>query len=245
MKILTLNTWQERGPWEKRWGIILKGLAQYQPDVAAFQEVFNQNWARVIQERAGYDHLVFPEEPGGLMLLSRFPVEESACLTMKKQSPTEDYFRYALYAGLQAGGQRIAFFNTHLSWRLDEGPIREAQAEELLDFMAEKSQGQPAFAMGDFNAPPNTAEIRKVMLEGGLVDLFGALHPKDPGLTWNNSNPFAAGSSVKMPDRRIDYIFMRGLPISRLASVEMVYTQPEQGIYASDHFGLLATFKNE
>ena len=239
-RVLTLNTWQEKGPWQDRWEIILRGLQKEKPDIAAFQEVFNEGWSLQCQERTGYPFRVFPKEPGGLMILTRYPVKESGCLTMKTQSPTEDYLRYALYAALEIEGRKVAFFNTHLSWKLDEGEVRMGQVEELLQFIHDKTGNGPVFVTGDFNAPPGTTEIKKMMLKGGFVDLFGALHPKDSGLTWNNKNPFTAGSSVKMPDRRIDFIFMRGIPITQVNSVKLVLTESEQGIYASDHFGVIA-----
>src|SRR3989338_7816751 len=114
MKILTLNTWQERGPWKKRWEIILKGLQDFAPDIVAFQEVFSRDWAEEVKHRAGFDSLVFPEQPGGLVLLSRFPVVERECRTLATQSPTEDYKRYVLYAKLETDSQSFAVFNTHL-----------------------------------------------------------------------------------------------------------------------------------
>ncbi len=240
MKILTLNTWQEKGPWKERWNIILKGLEEHRPDIAAFQEVFNRDWAEEVRARAGYEHLIFPAEPGGEIILSRFPVEQSECLTMKTKSPTEDYKRYALYVKLSAAGQSVHVFNTHLSWRLDEGEVRKKQVEELRHFIRLKARKGTALVAGDFNAPPETLEIHKLMLEAGFMDLFGVMHPKDPGLTWNNVNPSTAGSSVKMPDRRIDYIFARGIKIPKLKSVTLVYTQPAPHLYASDHFGVLA-----
>ena len=49
MKILTLNTWQERGPWQLRWKVISQGIAEYQPDLIGFQEVFNPDWAQEVK----------------------------------------------------------------------------------------------------------------------------------------------------------------------------------------------------
>ena len=79
---------------------------------------------------------------------------------------------------------------------------------------------------------------------GGFLDSYARLHPRDPGLTWNQQNPYT--HHPKMPDRRLDYIFYRNASslLSKLASVELVYTEPnEKGVYASDHYGVLATFE--
>jgi endonuclease/exonuclease/phosphatase family metal-dependent hydrolase len=240
MKILTLNTWQERGPWKARWELIFRALDQFRPDVAAFQEVFNREWAAEVGRLSGFDHFVFNEQHGGLMFLSRYPVLESACLTMATQSPSEEYKRYALYAKLETESKAVSFLNTHLSWRLNEGEIRERQVEELLNFVKERVSGGPAFVMGDFNAPPDTKEVRRMMLEGGFIDLYGVQNPGDPGLTWCNKNPYAAGSSVPLPDRRIDYIFMQGVSITKIGEVKVILDQPHDEVFASDHFGVLA-----
>jgi endonuclease/exonuclease/phosphatase family metal-dependent hydrolase len=240
MKILTLNTWNVQGPWQQRWEIIFEALERIRPDIAAFQEVQKGDWAGEIQRRSGFEHMVFPEEPGGLMFLSRFPIQEWECLTLKTQSATEEYKRYALYARLDMGAQSLSVFDTHLSWRLPEGKTRERQVGELLDFIKRRTAKGLVLAMGDFNAPPDTKEIRKMMLEGGFIDLFGVKHPGKPGLTWDNMNPFAAGSSEPLPNRRIDYIFMQGLSITKVAAVDVVLTKPKNGIFASDHFGVLA-----
>ncbi len=246
MKILTFNTWQERGPWRKRWELIFQGLRQYQPDVAAFQEVFNPEWARQVQKKIGYPFLVFPREHSGLMFLSKYPVRKWECVTFKTQAPTEDYKRYALFAELNADGITAAVFNTHLSWRLDESSIRERQAGELLDFIRKKTGTAWSAALGDFNSVPQSPEVLKMRDEGGFRDAFGESHPNRPGNTWDNRNPFAAGSSVSMPDRRIDFIFWRPA-VKRmenfdLRAADMVFTEPAGDIFASDHFGVLAEF---
>jgi hypothetical protein len=51
------------------------------------------------------------------------------------------------------------------------------------------------------------------------------------GCTWSNSNPWAV--QLLWPDRRIDYI--RG--------VNLLETNPVEGMYASDHFGVQADLR--
>lgn len=245
MKILTFNTWQERGSWRDRWEVIFRGIERLRPDVIALQEVFNASWAREIQKRTALPHLVFPPVPSGLLCLSLHAVTAVECRTLSTKSPTEDYLRYVLFMECQTSGGGLAVFNTHLSWKLEEGEIREKQVGELLDFVEARSGASETVVMGDFNAPPETAEIRQMIVRGKFVDTFRACHPKDAGLTWDNRNPYAAGSSIPMPDRRIDYLFARnaGRVLGRLKSCDLVLTEPDdRGIYASDHYGLLGIF---
>ncbi len=247
MKILTLNTWQEKGPWRLRWKVVIDGIKETQPDLVAFQEVFNPDWAQEVKGETDFPYLVFHPEPSGLMLLSRFSVLQSACLTMKTQSPTEDYLRYALFAEIGVKKNRVAVFNTHLSWQLDEGTCREKQVGELLGFINRKTEGQDRLVMGDFNAPPETPEIKKMNETGKFIDTFGLLYPKKRGWTWDNDNPYARNAAHSMPERRIDYIFTHTANsfLNRPKSVEIIFARPNySGIWASDHLGLLATFED-
>lgn len=241
MKILTLNTWQERGPWRERWRLIFKGLLRYRPDVVLFQEVFNAAWAEKIKLLSGYRYMVFPPQKGGLMMLFRYPVRDCDCITYKTKSKTEDYFRYAMFAKIRVGAQDIAVFNTHLSWRTPETEVRKKQIRELIGYINLKARHASVFAAGDFNADSNAREICLMAREGRFTDLYELRNPGRGGLTWNNKNPYAAGSSVLMANRRIDFIWMRDpKKIFKVRRAELVYERPHGGIYASDHFGVQA-----
>jgi len=246
VKVLTLNTWGESGPWQERWEVACHGIDHYKPDILGFQEVFGLSWAEKIKKKTGFPHMVFPPERSGLMLLSRYAISRWECLTMKTKSPTEDYLRYVLFAELEMGQDQLAVFNTHLSWKLDEGNAREKQVEELVDFVDEKAGTRESLAMGDFNASSETPEIKKMMVQGKFTDTYAVRHRKERGLTWDNNNPYVKKASVYLPDRRIDYIFIRNHSriLRGLKSVEVVFTDPDsRGIFASDHFGVLASFE--
>lgn len=246
MKILSLNTWQECGPWQKRWEVIFDEIERSAPDLVVFQEVFNVDWVREVQKRFAYKTLVLSGEHSGLIFLAHFELKNQATHVMKTKSPTETYLRYALFAEFEVGKRRLNVFNTHLSWQLDEGNVRERQVEELLAFICEKSKGKENMVMGDFNAAPSSREIKKMIETGKFLDTFAHLYPGQAGLTWSNENDYARGASHPLPDRRIDYLFIQkdsGF-LADLQSIELVMEKPTpEGIWASDHFGLLAAFK--
>lgn len=100
--------------------------------------------------------------------------------------------------------------------------------------------------VGDLNAPPHAPEMQWFIQEGKFSDLFARFHPKDPGYTWDNRNRYAANCHHKMPDRRIDQVLVRnrGSVLSKAVACQLVLTEPDpRGIWASDHFAVLAEFK--
>lgn len=246
MKILTLNTWQERGPWVDRWDLILEGISQYQPDLIGFQEIFNPDWAKEMQKKTGYCALIFPQEHCGLTFVSRFPAKQWTCLTFKTQSPTEDYLRYALFAAFETPQGILNAFDTHLSWRIPESEIRQRQVEELLAFIQEKAEKNPAVVMGDFNSTPDSPEIKAMIHKGKFTDIYAKQHPGKPGITWNNKNSYTGGCDHPMPDRRIDFLFARneGKVIGKLTDVKIIFDEPNaDGVWPSDHLGVLAEWE--
>lgn len=248
MKILTLNTWTTRGPWRERWELILEGIKEYSPDVIGFQEVFCIEWVREIQRRAGYQFLVEEGNETGNIFLSKFRPVEQARLKMKTKSPSEDYFRYVLFTLIDFGRREISFFNTHLSWKSDEGEIRKKQIDELKGFIKEREGKFLSIVLGDFNAAPDTPEITGLREKEKWIDVFAEINPGVEGLTWDYKNQFAYLAKDKMAERRIDYIFIKkskGIKLG-IKSAELVFDKPsKENIFASDHFGVLTELEFE
>lgn len=246
MKILTLNTWQEHGPWSERWELIFSGLKACDADIVGFQEVFNMDWAREAQKRSGYPYLAVSGEHSGLIFLSKFKPIEQECLVMKTQSPTEDYLRYAFYVEVETGEERLALFNTHLSWRAGENDVRMKQTLELEAFVNQKAGDLPTAVMGDFNGASNTPPVVYLREIRKWIDTFWVKNPGVPGLTWDYRNPYAEAEREKMAERRIDFIFIRERTGSfeKIKSSRLVFNEPSpSGIYPSDHFGVMTEFK--
>jgi len=154
-------------------------------------------------------------------------------------------------------GDRVRFFGVHLSavhaaWT-ERRRVRELRA--LLKSIERHQSGFHVLA-GDFNtlAPGELLDIRqlpqrlralvwlsggrirwqtiRIVLDAGYVDVFRALHPEDPGLSFPTWNPHV----------RLDYIFVPR-HVSRVSSCRMV-DHPDTKT-ASDHFPLLAEFAFE
>ncbi len=246
MKVLTLNTWQERGPWRERWELIFKNLDALQPDLILFQEIFNRGWIREISKRTGYASAVYHEAASGLALFAKYPVLNSGSLMLKTQSSREDYRRYLLYAKFQGPCGDFFAFNTHLSWMLEDGAVRETQTAEIAMLMDQIDGKSESLIGGDFNTVAWSREIRQMTGEQGFVDVYRQLEPDAPGLTWTYDNGYTREGRHALPDRRIDYLFTRhaAKTLRQPIAVRCVMTEPDAaGILASDHYGVFVEFK--
>jgi len=236
MKVLTLNVWGTHGPAERQ-GVLLEALKELSPDILCLQEVTDE----ALLERLSYPtKLHF--EGSELAVLSRFPVREQRLITFRAVSPLEPYRRQAQMARLDTGETPLWIVTTHLAWQKEDDSTRIAQVEELLKETS--SLGASVLVSGDLNAEPDHPPIRRLR-EAGFLDLFSASHPKDPGITWDNRNPFIQSHSVRFPDRRIDYLFLRqeALSIFPCIGCKIVCgAATSEGLYPSDHYGVLATF---
>ena len=262
LRVVTLNIWNRGGPWEERLHAIRTGLSETDPDVIGLQEVLRPSagegpdQARQIADGLGY-HVAYGAsfDSGGIEFgnaaLSKFPVARSQVFTLPHEG-TEP--RSLLFAELDTPFGKVPFFVTHLSWRFNEGHIREGQVKAIAERLRELAPIHefPPIVVGDFNAEPNADEIR--FLRGlcslgtrsvYLADTFGIVGAGD-GITFSRKNPFA--TELREPDRRIDYIFVRG-PDQRgrgePLDARVCFDRPVQGIYPSDHFGVMATIRAE
>lgn len=264
LRCLTLNLWGAEAPLEPRMAMVVAGLRELAPDVVALQEVREvpsslPNQAATLAKAAGYKHVFAPATPigggqEGLALLTRDPIVEEASLELPHAEPRER--RVLLSARIQSGRSSVWIHTTHLNYRLTHGKQREDQVQAIGASLAGRTTDAPQILMGDFNARPESDEIRWLH---GLVTLGGRrtyfqdawerLHPGEPGWTWASSNPYTAKLAFLEPDRRIDYIFvtpMRGDGRATIHSCRIVFQQPSADlVYASDHFGLLAEIQVE
>jgi endonuclease/exonuclease/phosphatase family metal-dependent hydrolase len=132
--------------------------------------------------------------------------------------------------------------------------VRELQAAAVCELarLRRPRDGFPPILVGDFNAVPDSDEIRYIK---GLHSLNGrSVHFRDAweaagrgdGTTWSNRNSYAA--TALEPDRRIDYIFVGPPRADGMGMVEechVVCDDEREGVWPSDHFGVFALLRTE
>jgi endonuclease/exonuclease/phosphatase family metal-dependent hydrolase len=130
---------------------------------------------------------------------------------------------------------------------------RELQAVEAARFIEDvlSDRDEHVVMLGDFDATPDAASVRfwtgGQSLAGVSVsyhDVWKILRPYDPGHTFTPKNPLVArGDMFSGAGRRIDYVMVRGRsfgPTLEVRSVDLIGVQPQNGVQASDHYGVVA-----
>ena len=135
-----------------------------------------------------------------------------------------DETRSLLYCSVDAPCGRIPVFVTHLSWKLHQSDIRQQQVAFIaarIKELAPVDRGFPPVLMGDFNAEPESDEIRylrgyntRLGRSVYFADCFAVAGDGSPGYTYARDNPYALRAHE--PNRRLDYIFV-ARPRSRTA----------------------------
>src|SRR5690242_5666758 len=209
MRVVTWNLWWRFGPWAERLKAVLAVLRELQPDVVGLQEVWcagGENLAEWLAGELGL-HWAWAASPAperwqrrigetgveiGNAVLSRWPVVRQEVLRLPVPEELDDG-RIALHARLDAPGHQVPFFTVHLSSPLHASAVRRTQVAALAEFVAAHRGGTafPPVVTGDFNAPPDSDEIR----------LFGGFRtaPAVPGQVffdaWEYADPAAPSAT--------------------------------------------------
>jgi endonuclease/exonuclease/phosphatase family metal-dependent hydrolase len=273
LRVLTLNLWNLAGDWRARREEIVVWLRQLEPDVVCLQEVVDdgagRNTARWLAERTGFGGWAFggaPIEGGagarfGNAVLSRSAIEHSATYGLPSGDPRPEPIERVVVHARTAG---VDVFCTHLTSLYPFGNLRERQVlrlDEVVKAHADPGADLPPILAGDFNADPDSTEIRflcgNASIDGRSTyyqEAWRVAGGREPGpagpgfsprgshgITWSNDNPFAAAEHE--PERRIDYVFAgwrRPDGRGTITACSVVCDRPLTGVHPSDHFGVLA-----
>ncbi len=259
LTVLTWNLWWQFGPWKERAPAILQSLKEIDADLIALQEVWDDgtvNFAAQLADALGYHFAFAPgARPNGIYMgnaiLSRWPINRTEITDLHEQKGAEE-MRVALFCEIDGPRGKIPMFNTHLNWQFHHSHIRQKQVADLAQFVADHKSGPfPAIVCGDFNADPQSEEIR--MMTGQTTvpvadivfhDAWHSAGNTGPGHSWDNINPYV-GASLE-PNRRIDYIFVGWPGLKGLGHITDCYLAadaPINGIWPSDHHAVLAKLR--
>jgi endonuclease/exonuclease/phosphatase family metal-dependent hydrolase len=267
--------------WELRRNEVVAIVNQHRPDVFCLQEIWQSSidnttahWVRdQLDDRyeivfGGHGFAPFSDEnPSfafGSAILSRWPIETSNQWRLPVADDPDDPFPAMIpWEMVHARTAGLDVFTVHLAPAPTHGRHRRLQVLEMdrliraqrgsLDQLEMGSQrtAMPPLLTGDFNAEPDSDEIR--FLKGLTVlddrttffqDAWAVAGDDGPGYTsdWR-THPLSAALNIHR--KRIDYIFVgdqfrRAGDAGRVLACEVIANEPITGVQASDHRGLLA-----
>jgi len=259
MRVATFNVLGPSNPdWDRRKEVSAAALRRLNPDIVALQEVPIGSTPKVIDELLGTGYHVrgfarTDEQGGGAVLATRRPhrvVDEID----QRCTPRAQALSWASTLVVQVATSQGTVLVAHHkpSWQFGAEFEREQQAlaaARLVECHADKADH--AVVLGDFDATPDAASMRfwrgRQSLDGISVcyqDAWATVHPGAPGFTFTPANPLVRGGEMPAGQaRRIDYILIRAGdhgPTLQVARCDLVLDQPVGGVWASDHFGVVA-----
>ena len=254
IKILSWNLWWKFENYLERQELIFSELLELQPDILCLQEVWaekDESQAEKIASLLNYNYIYgksfeIDEVGFGNAVISRYPINEHTIHYMPTK-PDFDEKRLLLHAKIKYNDLDLNVMCTHLNYKYEHQNIREDQVQFILEYISKlKKTKFPIILCGDFNADPNSDEIRlitghrKPINQTVLRDAWVITNPYDQGFTWSNKNTYA--KKTLEFDRRIDYIFVGragkngiGQPIKSV----LVGNNEKNNIFPSDHFGII------
>ena len=257
-RAVTFNIWNRQGPWAQRLPMIQKGLAALEPDFVALQEVLGftglPSQAHEIAAGLGWNvHHVPAWNIGGGLTFGNAIISPHALLdtqSLSLPSPPDVDTRTVAFARVDLPHGPVPVFATHMTFQSHLGHARCEQVRALTDHVAALApiDGPPPVLLGDFNAEPDSDEmrfLRGLTTLGGksvyFADCWLATGRTDPGFTYDRRNPYALRS--REPSKRIDYIYVRG-PGKHLCGeplrAELALNEPAGDVWPSDHFAVVA-----
>lgn len=267
VRVLTLNLWQRYGSWADRRSVLVEGIRALDPDLVAFHESIKTDDYDQVTDLLGPGYSVAHSkgrDPNGMgiSIARRWPLEEVQEVDLRVTPRTVGFPCATLVARVIAPDRvgPLLFVSHFPNWQLNYERERELQAVAAARFVEERigESNQQVVMVGDLDADPTAASIRFWSGRQSLGDLsvcyrdaWESAHPGDPGDTFTPRNPLVKDGVVKgmrpfrdWPFRRIDYVFVRLGPHGGLAldisACSRIFDEPIHGVWASDHFGLVA-----
>ena len=258
VRVVSLNLWGRNGAWADRRSVLIDGFRALRPDLVALQEVIkNDEYDQMIDLLGPGFHIAHQKGRGpegmGISVASRWPLGEVRELDLHVTPRTVDFPCTTLVAEVFAPDPvgPLLFVNHFPNWQLNFEHERELQAVVAARVVEERTslRNQHVVLVGDLDADPEATSIRFWSGRQSLGDMsvcyrdaWESKHPGDPGHTYTPRNPLLW--DWDWPFRRIDYIFVRcgehGGPTLVIAACARIFDEPINGVWASDHFGLVA-----
>ncbi len=259
-RVAVQNVWGRYGAWPQRREALRDGLRAADLDLVTFIEPVKTEHYDQVEDLLGPGYEVVYQsaragEVVGSALASRWPLKAVHELDLRVSDRTAESLDVTLAAEIDAPDPigPLLFLAPNPKWEMGYERERELQALVAARFAEEYVSARDAHVIlaGDFDAVPEAASIRflsgRQSLEGVSVcyrDAWASVHGPEPGHTFTPRNPLVReGETAWDIPRRIDYVFVRCNeygPTLDIRDCRRLFDEPRDGIWASDHFGVVA-----
>ncbi len=230
---------------EKRIPLIIEELEKSQADILVLQEVTQTLFQELLKSPwlKGWFCSEAPEattlQPQSIVIFSK--------LAFTLVDHWYSVYKRVLVATWQINSQALNLAAVHLtsSHTSNSATTRAKQLDILLKYL--NTLSGDAIIAGDFNLIGD--EHLQDFEQYSFTDIWTKLHPKDPGYTFDPEiNTLAKITSTSARQSRFDRILLRSKNSSWQAQhIEMfahkAIVNREEKLFASDHFGLIATLE--
>jgi endonuclease/exonuclease/phosphatase family metal-dependent hydrolase len=224
----------------------------------SFQEAIKTTDYDQVADLLGPDyHVVYQRvpEPDGqsAALASRWPIQSVREADLQVTPRCAGFAATTLVAEIVALSPfgPLLLVNHLPNWQLNFELERELQAAKGARFVEDAVAERELHVIlaADLTDAPDSASVRlwtgRQSVDGVSVcyrDAWDSANPGDPGETFTPRNPIVA--DWDWPLRRLDYILVRcgshGGPTLAIRSCWKLFDGPIDGVWASDHFGVVA-----
>jgi endonuclease/exonuclease/phosphatase family metal-dependent hydrolase len=259
IRVYTHNIYGRRAGWDDRRDVLVNGIARLRPDIILFQEeIWTADYDQtgdLVPDGWHVEHSTArsAHESSGIAIASRWPMTVIEEVDLTQGGPPIDEFAWAaLIVQVTTPLGPVVVVNHFPDAAVDRESERERQALVIHRRVTELCDPEvPVILGGDLDAEPHASSLRFLT---GLQSLDGestayqrtwdAVHPFEPCVTLDPiRNPLTAGMR-NWPYRQIDHLLVRcgpdGLAALRIDACSLVHDEPADGVWASDHYGLIA-----
>jgi endonuclease/exonuclease/phosphatase family metal-dependent hydrolase len=260
LRVLTCNVFAHHADWPKRLNVLQDAFRALDPDIVCLQETMVSDGDDQARDILGPDYHIIHSDArskagDGISIASRWPTRLREELDLKSVSNRTDAFNCTTLIAITEAPAPIGSVvvaNHFPDYQVDHEYERERQAAIAVAAMRRHADtSDHVLLMGDLDAEIDSASL--LFLSGKrshagdsvcYVNCFDAVHPGEPGATFTPANPLCPRH---WPYRRIDHIFIRcgknGQPTLGIADCNVVLNEPVDGVWPSDHFGVMADFR--
>lgn len=261
LRVYNHNVLGRRAGWDARRPVLRKLIGGFDPDVVLLsEEIVTDGYDQTV-DLVGEDyHVVHSQarsdgEGSGISVASRWPVGDHRELDLTADGPPVYEFRWvALLVTIYAPGPfgRMLVVNHFPEAAAPREAERERQAVAVAGAVEDLVADDDRLVIlgGDLDADPDAASVRfltgKQSLLGSSVcyrDAWEVTHPDERGWTLDPANEIVRTTMPGWPYRRIDHLLVRcgrtGMPPVDVVACERVGAEAVDGIWASDHAGLV------